>query len=355
MKKSVFNNKIQMTRFIDCYVPINTCNLRCPYCYITQSKRWDAPLPKIKYSTEIIVKALSKKRLGGICHFNICGNGETLLCMQLVDIVKGLLKEGHFVFIVTNGTISSSIEKMIGFPMDMRKRLGFKFSFHYLQLKERKMIDLFFTNVKKVRDAGCSYMVEITPYDELIPYIDEIKNVCRKQLGVYCHVTVARKNNTPNKGMLTNLPKKKYYDVWKTFHSDLFEYKYAIFGKKRKEFCYAGDWSFCLNLLNGDVVPCYGYFVEQNIYQNIKVPIKFNAVGNQCREPHCYNGHAFLTLGIIPDMETPCYSCMKNRISEDGTEWLTPIMKKHLDSKLINAHKKYSFIKKLNINLKRNR
>ena len=70
MKKSV-----RMARFIDCYIPINTCNLRCPYCYITQSKRWDAPLPKVTYATETIIHALSQKRLGGVCHFNICGNG----------------------------------------------------------------------------------------------------------------------------------------------------------------------------------------------------------------------------------------------------------------------------------------
>ena len=110
MKKSV-----RMARFIDCYIPINTCNLRCPYCYITQSKRWDAPLPKVTYATETIIHALSQKRLGGVCHFNICGNGETLLCPQLTDIVEGLLREGHFVFIVTNGTVTKVIDKMLHF------------------------------------------------------------------------------------------------------------------------------------------------------------------------------------------------------------------------------------------------
>ncbi len=344
-----------MVRFIDCYVPINTCNLRCPYCYITQSKRWDAPLPKVTYATETIIHALSQKRLGGVCHFNICGNGETLLCPQLVDIVEGLLREGHFVFIVTNGTVSKVIDKMLNFPCELRERLGFKFSFHYLQLQERGLVDTFFSNVKKAKKAGCSYMVDITPYDELIPYIDEIKTVCKKNLGAYCHVLVARKNNMKNKGILTKMGKKKYYEVWKTFASDLFDFKFLIFGKKRKEFCYAGDWTFTLNLLNGEIAPCYGYPGEQNIYDNINKPIKFCAVGNFCKEPHCYNGHAFLTLGVIPELTTPKYSCMKNRIADDGHEWLNPIMKKHLNSKLYKAHREYSFFKKMYVNYLRRR
>ena len=345
MKKSV-----RMARFIDCYIPINTCNLRCPYCYITQSKRWDAPLPKVTYATETIIHALSQKRLGAVCHFNICGNGETLLCPQLTDIVEGLLREGHFVFIVTNGTVTKVIDKMLHFPHQLRERLGFKFSFHYLQLQERGLVDTFFSNVRKAKEAGCSYMVDITPYDELIPYIDEIKSVCKKNLGAYCHVLVARKNNMRNKGILTGMGKKKYYEIWKTFESDLFEYKFSIFGKKRKEFCYAGDWTFTLNLLSGELAPCYGYPAEQNIYDNTNKPIKFRAVGNHCKEPHCYNGHAFLTLGVIPELAAPNYSCMKNRVTDDGCQWLTPIMKKHLDSKLYQVHKKYSFLKKWYIN-----
>ena len=345
--------EVQMVRFIDCYVPINTCNLRCPYCYITQSKRWDAPLPEIKYSTETIVSALSQERLGGVCHFNICGNGETLLCPQLVEIVRGLLEEGHFVFIVTNGTVSSVIEKMTNFPQKLRERLGFKFSFHYLELKERGLLQRYFDNVRKARTAGCSYMVEITPYDELIPYIDEIMNICKKEIGALCHVTVARKHHNLHKGILTSLSKKQYFNTWKVFNSMLFQYKYSIFGKKRNEFCYAGDWSLTLNLLSGDLAPCYGFASEQNIYEDVSKPIKFYAVGNNCKEPHCYNGHAFLTLGVVPIMKTPCYSCMKNRVNEDGTEWLTPIMKKHLNTKLYNTHREYFLLRKIYTNIVR--
>ena len=58
--------KDKIKRFIDCYVPVTTCNLRCHYCYITQQRKFDAKLPEFKYSAEYIAKALSKERLGGV-------------------------------------------------------------------------------------------------------------------------------------------------------------------------------------------------------------------------------------------------------------------------------------------------
>ena len=37
------------------------------------------------------------------------------------------------------------------------------------------MMDSFIGNVKKIAQSGCSYTVEVTPNDELIPHIDEVK------------------------------------------------------------------------------------------------------------------------------------------------------------------------------------
>lgn len=37
------------------------------------------------------------------------------------------------------------------------------------------MMDTFIGNVKKIAQSGCSYTVEVTPNDELIPHIDEVK------------------------------------------------------------------------------------------------------------------------------------------------------------------------------------
>ena len=43
----------KIKRFIDCIVPINTCNLRCHYCYVTQNREFDKELPKFKYTSDL--------------------------------------------------------------------------------------------------------------------------------------------------------------------------------------------------------------------------------------------------------------------------------------------------------------
>lgn len=46
-------------RYIDCYVPITTCTLRCHYCYIVQHGLFANKVPKLKYSAETVRKTLS--------------------------------------------------------------------------------------------------------------------------------------------------------------------------------------------------------------------------------------------------------------------------------------------------------
>ena len=101
-------------RFIDIFVPINFCNLQCSYCYVSQfdrkyhrEKNYDV---KFEYSPEIVKKALTQERLGGVCHFNACGNGETLIPEALVDYIRVILENGHSVMIVTNGILTDRIK-----------------------------------------------------------------------------------------------------------------------------------------------------------------------------------------------------------------------------------------------------
>lgn len=125
----------KIKRYIDCYVPITTCTLRCHYCYITQHGLFAQKIPKLKYSVGTVRKALSKERLGGTCLINFCAAGETLLLKELLDYVRALLEEGHYVMIVTNATVSNRFDEVVKFPPDLLRRLFFKFSYHYLELK----------------------------------------------------------------------------------------------------------------------------------------------------------------------------------------------------------------------------
>lgn len=141
-----------MKKFIDIHVPISICNFNCKYCYVKQEKNNDREKTIFKYSPETVKKALSIERMGGICHFNICGEGETLIPRELVEYVRVLLENGHYVMIVTNGTLSNRFDEYFQLPKECIERLAFKFSFHYQELKEKiYLISLteILTNVKK--------------------------------------------------------------------------------------------------------------------------------------------------------------------------------------------------------------
>lgn len=343
----------KIKRFIDIYVPVTTCTLRCKYCYITTHRLFGGPLPVFKYSPEHVRQALSKDRLGGTCLLNFCAGGETLLAPHLLDYVRALLEEGHYVMIVTNATCSKRFDEIALFPKALTKHLFFKVSYHYTQLKERGMLDVFFKNVRKVRDAGCSFTLEQTPFDEDIPIQDEIINRAIKELGAVPHITVARDERVNGElPILTELSRDEYAKVWgEKYHSSLFDFKLSIFEKKRKEFCYAGEWSAYLNLLTGRMSQCYISNFTWNVFEDVSKPIPFCALGHHCHLPHCYNGHAWLALGVIPELKTPTYGDLRNRICEDGSEWLQPEMKQFMNTKLPESNVLFTFFEKLKVDV----
>lgn len=336
----------RIKRFIDCYIPTQTCNLRCHYCYITQNRKFNNKLAEFAYSRETICKALSKERLGGTCLLNFCAGGETLLSSEVLPLVRSLIEEGHYAMIVTNGTLKKRFDEVATWPKEVLERLFFKFSFHYLELKRLDLLELFFNNVNLMKQMGASFTVEITPTDELIPYIDEVKAICMEKLGTLCHVTVARDDRTDGIDVLTKYNFEEYKKIWGQFNSELFAFKTEIFYQKRNEFCYAGDWSAYLNLGTGALRQCYCGKLLGNIYEDVNKPIPFAAIGEQCTQPHCYNGHVFLTLGNIPELQTPTYAQMRNRVCSDGSEWLKPQMRALMSSKLSDSNKEYSSLRK---------
>ena len=127
----------KIKRYLDCYIPITTCNLRCSYCYIAQQGLFDSKPMKLDHSPEEIARALSPARMGGICCINLCAGGETLLAPQVIDIIRALLEQGHYVMVVTNGLLTQRFDELAGLTGELLRRLFFKFSFHYLEL-ERK-------------------------------------------------------------------------------------------------------------------------------------------------------------------------------------------------------------------------
>ncbi|MBQ2835558.1 MAG: radical SAM protein [Clostridia bacterium] len=342
----------KIKRFLECLVPVTACNLRCEYCYVMQEGRRTDEIPKFRYSPEHIGKALNKKRLGGTSYISICGAGETLIPKEMPKIIEEILKQGHYVNVTTNGTLTQRFKEITSIPKDLLKRLHFAFSLHYIELNKTNNLDVFFDNVKMVKNAGCSFLVQLNLYDEYILLIDEIKDKCFNEIGAFPQIAATRKEQLSEQDMKiqlhTNLQNEEYVKQGQKFESPLFDFTMKNFLVKRKEFCYAGDWSLLLNLQTGDIRKCYAEPEHQNIYEDIEKPISFGAIGNNCKCRYCVNSSHFMSLGIVPEIETPTYANLRDR---EEAKWYNDEMKIFLDSKLNESNKEYSKLKKNYTNL----
>lgn len=343
----------KVRRFICVSVPISACNLRCRYCYLRTCAKSTASMDDVNISPQLFRRAMSRDRLGGVSMFNFTATGETLIDRRIVPYIREILEEGHYVEVVTNATVTATMQEMANFPKELLSRLMFKCSFHFSELKERPLLEAFVSNVKLMRQAGASVTIELMPHDELLPYRDEILAFTEREFGAPCHVTVGR--DASKRGslpILTRLTRSQYQDAWKIFGSRLFEYKLSSFGCRQKSFCYAGEWMMFLDLGSGRLSQCYTSLRSVNAYGNIDRPLSFKAIGCWCCEPHCYNSHAWLTFGCIPtDGCAPYYADVRNRICSDGSEWLTPRMKSFLSQKFADNNPQYSSARKAFVNL----
>lgn len=319
-------------------IPMSICNFRCHYCYLSQrDESFQGVQPEMKYTSEQVAKALAKERVGGAAYVNFCADGETLLVKNIDQYVKAVLEEGHYVEVVTNLTVTSVLDKFLTWDKELLKHLEFKCSFHYLELKKKGLLDTFAENVHKIWKSGASANIEITPSDELIPYIDEVKQFSMKQFKALPQLSIARDDRTKEIDYLTKLPMEEYNKAWSQFGSSFWEFKKTIFGVKQKQFCYAGAWSYYVDLSTGDATQCYCGRYVGNIFAHPEQPLPEKPIGH-CPIAHCYNGHMLLTLGLIPSLKTVGYGEIRNRKCTDGTNWLQPELKAFFDSKLVESN-----------------
>ena len=328
---------MKIKRFIECYVPFSRCNFRCEYCYVIQGNRNNGDSDGFNYPLDTMAKALTKKRLGGTCYFNLCALGETLLCREVISIAEFLLKEGHYVNITTNGTISKAFDEILKMDNNLLERLGFSFSFHYLELLKHNQIDVFFDNIKKVKNHNCTILVQFNMYDNYIPYLAKMKELCIQHVGAPPQIAATRLEDKMTT-LHTALSTEEYERLGDSFSSPLFSFTMKNFLKRNKAFCYAGDWSIVLDLGTGMASRCYGK-PFQNIFENVDEPIDFKAVGYGCCSRYCVNSSHFKSLGVTPSEDTPTYAELRNR-PEAG--WYNQTMQAFLNSKLKESNVEYS-------------
>ncbi|WP_159518137.1 radical SAM protein [Sunxiuqinia indica] len=338
-----------MKRFIECLIPVTACNIKCSYCYVIQEGRRSGESAKFHYSPIHIANALSIERLGGQSLISITGSGETMIPKELPDIVTQILGQGHFVNITTNGTLTKRFQKLIELAKEDIERLHISFSFHYDELVKKNLLNDFFNNVKLCRDAGASILVQINLSDEYMPVWAKIKELVKKNTGALPQVALTRDESTYPFKIMTKGSNEEYIKVGNEMASPLFDFTLSNFNKKQPGFCYAGDWSAKLNLVTGEMTGCYGLGIHQNIFNDLSKPIKFEAIGKNCKFGYCFNSSHFLSLGNIPSQETPSYGKLRNR---EEAHWYSETMKKFLNEKLYDDNKQYSTIRQSYVNYK---
>lgn len=311
-------------KFIELLVHGTTeCNFHCEYCYVWRKHEFTPGSITSEYTAKEIREALSQAKLGGPCHINACALGETLLSKDIVALTYELLDEGHYFSIITNGTITPRIDAILQFPDELLERMFFKLSFHYAELKRTKLSDVFWKNADKIKNSPCSYSIEITPCDNLIDEIDNIK----KEFAVHAgsampHITFTRDTNKEGLDLLSELSLEEYKNVWQTFDSDLFNLKCDLYKKKIHQTCYAGSWSYRVNVVNGNLQSCYQQELVGTVFDEGQKVLPVMPVGHGCRLDYCFNNHAFLAWGDAPEIVCDNYFKVRDRRAEDSTHWV---------------------------------
>ena len=321
---------------------MSICNFRCNYCYLAQRPvSYQGIQPQMRYTPEQVGNALSIERMHGACFMNFCADGETLLTKNIDKYVHELVSHGHYAEVVTNLTATEVLDRFLVWNRDLLSRLEFKCSFHYLELKRKGWLDRFADNVRKIWAAGASANIELAPSDELIPYIDEIKQFSMANFGALPHLTILRDDRTSGIEYLTKLSMSEYDRIWSDFDSPFWQFKKTIFGVKQTNFCYAGGWSAYIDLTTGEATGCYGKVKLGNVFEKPEKPFPFKPIG-KCPIAHCYNGHALLSMGLIPDLQTPGYGYLRDRTKENGDHWLNQELRAFFDEKLADSNERLS-------------
>ena len=102
----------------------------------------------------------------------------------------------------------------------------------------------------------------------------------------------------------------------------------------------------------GDFKSCYNTALRyDNVLSHPDKPIKFAPIGTHCACSHCFNSHAFLALGVIPELDFCTYREIRDRVCEDGSHWLTEEMADFIGQKLSDHNEEDTRLQKIKYNL----
>lgn len=270
------------------------------------------------------------------------GDGETLLPADITDIVCGLIEEGHYVTVITNGTITERIKEIVERlkARALVSHLEFSLSLHYLELKRLGLLLTFAENVRYLKENQVSVRLNFILGPSVLDMADEVKAYCKESLGMKTSVGIARKDVNGANELLADCPEEEYFRIGDGFESYHFEQQKQSYLQRcrrpeEKKFCYAGEWSFCLDLTAGLYTQCTGINrVAYHFFERIDEPLRLDAVGKTCKAPYCACGFAECH-NLIPE---GCGYGRENDPLNEELRWITDEMRsaKFADLSLTN-------------------
>lgn len=236
----------------------------------------------------------------------VIGSAETLLVEPIIPFVHGLLGYGHIVTIVTNATLTERIKELVNVREEYRKNLIVKASLHYLELKKRNLLNVYFDNLKYIIESGVSCYPFITISEEYLPYIDEISENCQAFLGIKPQCSPCIEVNDSDsiwyhsrfKPEITDELLKKLDNAFDTrIFSEIVKNREL---NPQEHFCYAGLWSFGVDFATGKMSKCHNVPLEKNFYEDKELELK-EPIACSCGIESCCLQYNFFAEGLIPD------------------------------------------------------
>lgn len=333
----------RIARYVECYMLRQACNLRCSYCFVGQSRELAEKVVPLIHKPEFIAKALSKERLGGSSLISICCDGEPLISYDMVTLIRCLLEEGHYVYLISNGTLKTRMDQICNFPRELLNRFFIRFSYHYFELERLNLFDTFFDNIKRFYDAGGSFTVFLVGNEGYLPVLNDLKERCVERLGALPHVDYERDETGGDGSVLTiktDRDVSDYRKVWESFDSEFLRFRERTDGKVTGK-CNAGNWVVHLDLMTGELSRCPVGQRVANIYDDISSDIPFEQNSRNCPYKFCVCAPVFFAFGSKEDMrDAPTFYELWNRKMNNGQSWIRDEMKGFLSGRLYESYGK---------------
>lgn len=107
----------------------------------------------MKFSPEQIAYALRKERVGG-SYVKLCADGETPLQPNLARYIELLVREGHYMEIVSNMALTKKLEPLLEIGPEALSHVEFNRSLRYLEFEKKGLLKRFADNVSAAWAAG---------------------------------------------------------------------------------------------------------------------------------------------------------------------------------------------------------